>query len=172
MKLRIQPTDRESFLSDSEFIISKTDTKGRIVYGNKVLVEMSCFQEHELLGKQHNIVRHPDMPRAIFKILWDKIQAGDEYNGYVINLRKDGGFYWIFTNVTPSYDSSGRLIGYYSVRRKPNRDALNIIKPLYEKMVAAEKQAGAKGAIAASMAILNNLLDDKGVSYDKFVCTL
>ena len=172
MKLRIQPTNRETFLSDDEFIISKTDTKGRITYGNKVLVDISCFQEHELLGKQHNIVRHPDMPRGIFHILWELIQAGKEYNGFVINLRKDGGFYWIFTNVTPSYDTSGKLIGYYSVRRKPKREALDIIKPIYQKMLEAEKQAGAKKAITASRAILDNILKDKGTTYDEFVCTL
>jgi len=172
MKLKINPTSEEWFLADDEIIVSKTDTQGRLTYSNETLIAISGFQEHELLGQQHNIVRHPDMPRGVFKLLWDALQAGEEFNGYVKNLRKDGAFYWVFANVTPSYDGSGKLIGYYSVRRKPNKEALSVIKPLYEKMLAVEKKAGSKGATAASIALLNDLLNEKEVSYDEFTCTL
>ncbi len=172
MKLKIKPTNEERFLQDDEIIVSKTDTQGRLTYANETLIAVSGFHEDELLGQQHNIVRHPDMPRGVFKLLWDTLQAGEEFNGYVKNLRKDGAFYWVFANITPSYDSSGKLIGYYSVRRKPRKEALSIIKPLYEKMLAAEKEIGSKGAIATSIALLNDLLNEKGVSYDEFTCTL
>lgn len=172
MKLKIQAIHHESFLSDDEIIVSKTDVKGHIVYSNEVLIDISGFQEHELLGKQHNVVRHPDMPRGVFKLLWETIQAGNEFNGYVKNICKNGGFYWVFANVSPSYDVSGQLIGHYSVRRKPRQDALAVIKPLYSQMLTAEQQMGSRRAIDASLTILNNVLAEKGVSYDKFVCGL
>lgn len=172
MKQQIQAIDRESFFPENKLIVSKTDTKGCIVYGNDVFIEISGFQEHELLGKQHNIVRHPDMPRAVFKLLWDTLQAGDEFNGYVKNLCKDGGFYWAFASVAPSHNESGQLIGHHSVRRKPNTEALSTIKTLYNQMLSAEQHAGSKDAITTSSAVLNTLLTDKGVSYDQFVCAL
>ncbi len=171
MKQHIQPTTKELCLSDDELIVSKTDIKGRLIYCNEVFVGISGFKEHELLDKQHNIVRHPDMPRGVFKLLWDTIQSGQEFNGYVKNLCKDGSFYWVFANVTPSYDAGHQLIGYYSVRRKPRQDALNSIKPLYAQMLAAE-QGDSKKGISASQTVLNNVLTEKGVSYDEFVCGL
>lgn len=172
MKQQIQPTGRESILPDNRIIVSKTDIKGRIVYGNEILIDISGFQEHELIGKQHNIVRHPDMPRAVFKLLWDTVQAGNEFNGYVKNLCKDGGFYWVFANITPSHNANGQLVGYYSVRRKANIEALSTIKALYRQMLIAERKVGSKDAINASLTILNDLLTNKGVSYDEFVCAL
>ncbi|HFC54392.1 MAG TPA: PAS domain-containing protein [Gammaproteobacteria bacterium] len=172
MKPKVQPTGIEIPISESHLIVSKTDTKGRIVYANKVLIDVTGYREEELLGVQHNIIRHPKMPRGMFKILWDYIRDGREYNGFIMNLCKNGSFYWVYTNVTPSHDSSGNLIGYYSARRKCNRDALQVIEPLYRDMLNAENQAGAKAAIDASMNVLNGLLADKGVSYDELVCTL
>ena len=172
MKPKVQPTGVEIPLSDDDLIVSKTDTKGRIVYANKVLIDVTGYQEEELLGVQHNIIRHPDMPRGMFKLLWDYIRNGEEYNGFIMNLCKNGSFYWVYTNVTPSYDASGNLIGYYSARRKCKPEALQVIEPLYRDMLSAEKRAGAREAIDASMAVLNSLLADKGVSYDELVCTL
>ncbi len=172
MKQRIAPTDKEWFLPEGETIISKTDTKGRITYGNGILLEITGFSEAELLGKQHNIVRHPDMPRGVFHLLWETVKAGEEFNGYVKNLRKDGGFYWVFANVTPSYNSRGELVGYYSVRRKPSAAALKSIQPVYQQMLAAERAATTKEAISASRNVLQGILETKGVSYDEFVFTL
>jgi PAS domain S-box-containing protein len=100
----IVPTQVERILADNEFIISKTDTKGKITYGNRPFNDYSGFSENELLGVQHNIVRHPDMPRAVFKLLWDEVQTGREVFAFVKNLSKDGSFYWVFANVTPSFD--------------------------------------------------------------------
>ncbi len=172
MKQRIEPTNQEWFLPEGEIIVSKTDPKGRITYGNETLIEISGFTEEEILGQQHNIVRHPDMPRGVFHLLWESLQAGEEFNGYVKNLRKDGGFYWVFANVTPSYDSNHQLSGYYSVRRKPRKEALQIIEPIYRDMLSAEQQAGPKEAMSASRRLLSRTLNDKGVSYDEFVFAL
>src|SRR5664279_5260004 len=132
MSSRPQPTQQEKVLGDDDFIVSKTDLKGLITYGNRIFIGISGYSELELLGAPHNILRHPDMPRVVFKLLWDTIQAKQEICAYVKNLAKDGCFYWVFANVTPSFDANGNLIGYYSVRRKPRPEAIQAISPLYQ----------------------------------------
>ena len=169
MKQAITATQNEKILRDDEFIVSKTDTKGRLTYFNRVFIDFAGYSQQFLMGKQHNIVRHPDMPRGVFHLLWETLQAGYEFNGYVKNICADGSFYWVFANVTPSYSSTGKLLGYYSVRRKPRVEKLNIVKDLYRDMLQAEKQAGAKDAIAASSVVLNTLLNNQCVSYDEFI---
>lgn len=172
MKPKITPNNHEIPMRDNDFIVSKTNSKGLITYGNEIFIEFSGFKESELLGKQHNIIRHPDMPRAVFKMLWDTIQSGKEFNGYVKNLSRDGSYYWVFANVTPSYAANGSLLGYYSVRRKPGKEAVNFIEKIYHDMLTAEQQAGTRDAITASTQLLQDLLNSKEVSYEKFILTL
>ena len=172
MKQPITPTTVERVLRDDDFIVSKTDLKGRITYGNRIFIEFSGYPERELLGVQHNIIRHPDMPRAVFKLLWDTLQDRRECNAYVKNMAKDGSFYWVFANITPSFDLDGKVIGYFSVRRKPKASALKTVSELYRAMLAAEQRAGARDAIAASTKILNDLLAEKGASYDELVLAI
>ena len=162
------PNNRERMMQEDDFIVSKTDTKGRITYCNEIFMDMAQMQESELLGKPHNIVRHPDMPKIVFKLLWEYVQKGEEIFAYVKNLSADGSYYWVLANVTPSYDHSGNIIGYYSVRIKPSQRAMEVIKPLYEKLRSLENSGG----IAASESYLNNLLNEKGVSYDEFVISI
>ena len=169
MKQKITPTPVEKVMREEDFIVSKTDVKGRIVYGNRTFIEFSGYSEKELLGSQHNIVRHPDMPRAVFKLLWDTILEKRECNAYVKNMAKDGSFYWVFANVTPSLDANGNLAGFLSVRRKPKASALKPVSDLYRVMLEAEQRAGARDAIAASTAILNKFLAEKGLSYEELV---
>lgn len=172
MKQPITPTSVERLMREDDFIVSKTDLKGRITYGNRIFVEFSGYSEKELIGTQHNIIRHPDMPRAVFKLLWDTIQNKRECNAYVKNMAKDGSFYWVFTNVTPNFDRDGNVIGYFSVRRKPKASGIKTATGLYQAMLAAEKRAGAKDAIAASTRILTDLLAEKGMSYDELVLAI
>jgi PAS domain S-box-containing protein len=172
MKQHITPTSVEKVMRDEDFIVSMTDIKGRITYGNRTFIEFSGYSEKELLGSQHNIIRHPDMPRAVFKLLWDKIQGGDECFAYVKNMAKDGSFYWVFTNVTPTFDISGNITGYMSVRRKPKPGAVQTVMPLYAAMLEAERKAGAANAITASTTILADLLNEKGLSYDELVLAI
>jgi len=163
------PNNREYTMGENDFIVSKTDTKGKITYCNEIFMQMAKLPEAELLGKPHKIVRHPDMPKVVFKLLWEYIQNGKEIFAYVKNMAADGSYYWVYANVTPSYDANNNIIGYYSVRIKPNQKALNeVIKPLYEKLKALE----ASGGIAASESYLNKLLQEKGVSYDEFIVTI
>ncbi len=172
MKRPITPTSVERVMREDDFIVSMTDTKGRITYGNRIFIEFSGYSEAELLGTQHNIIRHPDMPRAVFKLLWDKIQAGEECFAYVKNMSKDGGFYWVFTNVTPVYDPSGNITGYFSVRRKPKPSGVQTMAAVYAAMLEEERKAGAANAIAASTKLLVNILTEKGLSYDELVLAI
>lgn len=161
---RPNPTNVERQVKDDAFLVSKTDTKGRITYCNLPFIEIVGATESQLLGQHHNVVRHPDMPRIIFKLLWDKIQSKQEIFAYVKNMSFDGSFYWVFANVTASLDNSGKIIGFYSIRRKPNPRALEVIIPLYKELLAKEKSGG----IEASEAHLNNYLKNQGVDYDTF----
>ena len=170
MSTRPQPTQHEKVLKDDDFIVSKTDLKGIITYGNRIFIQMSGYSEAELLGWPHNILRHPDMPRVVFKLLWDTIQSQREICAYVKNLAKDGSFYWVWANITPSLDRTGNLIGYYSVRRKPRSEAIQVVEGLYRTLLEAERKAGdGQAGMKASMAILNQTLEQKDLSYEEFV---
>jgi PAS domain S-box-containing protein len=168
----IQPIDKERVMRDGDFIVSKTDLKGRITYANKIFKEFSGFTENEFLGKQHNLVRHPDMPRCVFKLLWEHIQNGQEIFAFVKNICKDGGYYWVWANVTPSMDAQGNVLGYYSVRRKPNPKAIPHVAALYRQLLQIEQTAGSRDAIEASRAHLLQLLNQQGVSYERFILDL
>lgn len=172
MKPNIQPLDIERTLPENSYIVSKTDTKGRITYANRIFMDMAKYTEKELLGIQHNIIRHPDMPRGAFKLVWDTISKGEEVFAYVKNLAKDGHYYWVFANITPDRDASGNISGYLSVRRKPSREALAVIEPIYQKMLEIEKQHHAKDQMDYSIAFLVDALNSKGVSYEEFILAI
>jgi PAS domain S-box-containing protein len=163
---------RERVMREDDFLVSKTDLKGRITYGNRIFIEFSGYCEAELLGKQHNIVRHPDMPRGVFKFLWDTLEAKQECFAYVKNQSKDGGFYWVFANVTPSYGPDGKVDGYFSVRRKPRTSGIAAVSGLYRQMLEEENRAGPKNACSASLALLNQALAQHGVSYASFILSI
>ena len=172
MKYKVQPTDREKVMREDDFIVSKTDLKGRITYGNRIFIEYSGYSEQELLGAPHNIIRHPDMPRGVFKFLWDTLAQKKEVFAYVKNMAKDGSYYWVFANVTPDYDAQGNVIGYLSVRRAPKRAAVDIVTSVYQQMLAAERDAGPRDACEASLALLGKVLKEKGLSYEELVLAL
>jgi len=172
MKRHITPTSVERVMREDDFIVSMTDLKGIITYCNRIFIEFSGYSESELLGTQHNIIRHPDMPRAVFKLLWDKIQNREECFAYVKNMSKDGGFYWVFTNVTPTFDPAGNVTGYFSVRRKPKQSGVQTASAVYAAMLEAEKKAGPANAIAAATKILVDILNEKGLSYDELVLAI
>jgi PAS domain S-box-containing protein len=168
----IIPTSQERVMREQDFIVSKTDLTGRILYGNEIFIEFSGYEEHELLGSQHNIIRHPDMPRAVFKLLWDCLGKDQEIFAFVKNMSKDGGFYWVFAQVAPMRGADKQMAGYTSVRRKPNPKAIPIVADLYRTMLEAERNAGAKDAMAASGEVLGNVLKDKGLTYEQLITAL
>ncbi|MCB0323631.1 MAG: PAS domain-containing protein [Bdellovibrionales bacterium] len=167
---QITPTGKERFFGDDELIVSKTDPRGRITYANQVFLRVSGYSESELLGTPHSIIRHPEMPRAVFKLLWDTIAAGREIFAYVVNLCKNGDHYWVFAHVTPSFDERGEIVGYHSSRRTPSRDAVQAVSELYQVLLAEEaKHSDRKLGMLAAHALLTRLLDEQSVRYDEFV---
>lgn len=174
MATSIMPTSVERFFDEGEILVSKTDTRGRITYCNELFRDIAGYTNSDLIGEPHNCVRHPEMPRSVFKILWDALSAKREVFAYVKNLSSNGDHYWVFAHVTPSYDGNGDVVGYHSARRAPNRRVLSeIIEPLYRDLVQIEnKQTNRKQGLENGFAHLTNLLKEKGVSYDQFILTL
>lgn len=123
-------TDIETPYPDGKLIVSTADQAGNITSVNRSFIEMSGYTEQELIGAPHAILRHPDMPPAAFKELWDTVKRGEKWQGYVKNLRKDGGFYWVKATVIPNV-RNGQVIGYTSVRRKPSRSKVEECIRLY-----------------------------------------
>jgi PAS domain S-box-containing protein len=158
----------EKHLHENDFIVSKTDLKGRITYGNEKFIEISGYTEHELLGSPHNILRHRDMPRIVYKLLWDRVQSKNEIFAFVKNRCKNDDHYWVFTNVTASLDKNGKIIGYYSVRRKPNPDAIKTIEPIYKELLGIEMVSGLEG----SKQELESILNKNKVTYNEFVSSI
>ncbi|QCK84652.1 PAS domain S-box protein [Phreatobacter aquaticus] len=169
----IRPTGREVFFDPADIIVSKTDLKGRITYANDVFIAIAGFSERELLGQPHSIIRHPDMPRAVFKLLWDTLAKGEEIFAYVKNMARSGDHYWVFAHVTPSYDAAGTLVSYHSNRRVPKRAAIDAIAPVYAELcrVEAEHRNG-KEALAASSRILSDFVVSQKIGYDELVLAL
>ena len=158
----------ERILDENDFIVSKTDKAGRITYCNRIFMQLAQYDEEELIGKPHSIIRHEKMPKAVFKLLWDRIEKKEEIFAFVINKSKSGDYYWVYANVTASLDEKGNIVGYYSVRRKPNRDAIPTIEAVYDEMLRIEKTKDMDGSIA----YLTELLEEKGVSYDELIIGL
>lgn len=173
MQTKVRPTGIEHVLGDEELIVSKTDLKGRITYANDVFVRMARYPAAELIGAPHSIIRHPDMPRCVFKLLWDTIEAKQEIFAYVVNLAGDGSHYWVFAHVTPTFDGRGDIIGYHSNRRKPERDAVERIVPIYKLLCEEEaRHANAKEGLRAGYRLMIDYLKQQGVAYDEFVLSL
>ncbi|TLE04669.1 PAS domain-containing protein [Helicobacter bilis] len=133
---------QELILDKDVLITSKTDLKGNVLYCNKPFLDYAEYDEEEVLFKSHNIVRHEDMPKCVFKILWEHIKQGQEAFAFVKNKTKYNNFYWVFANVTPNYNQHNQIIGYYSVRRKANEAAIAVIDKIYKQTLQIEKTQG------------------------------
>ena len=164
----------ERYFGEDDIIVSKTDLKGRLTYANRIFLDISGYSEKEVLGQPHSMIRHPEMPRCIFKVLWTALEEGREVFAYVNNRSKNGDNYWVYAHVTPSRDQAGSIVGYHSNRRVPDRDILeNEIIPLYQKLKQAEDaKTNRKEGLAASEAMLNGVLSDVGIAYDEYVATI
>lgn len=169
----VRLTGRERTFGDDEIIVSKTDPKGRITYANPVFLRVAGYEEDDLLGQPHNIVRHPSMPACVFELLWETIGAGRELFAYVLNVASTGDEYWVYAHITPTFDAKGGIIGYHSSRRSPRPEALRKVKPLYAALLAEEqKHAGKKEGIAAGRRKLMEVLAGAGKTYDELVWSL
>lgn len=167
-------TGNERFFGEDEIIVSKTDLKGRITYANEVFLNIAGYSEDEVLGAPHSIVRHPGMPRCVFKLLWDTLDQDKEIFAYVLNRAKTGDHYWVFAHVTPSYDVNGVKVGYHSNRRVPERRVVDqVITPLYSQLLEVERShTDRKAGMAASFQAVVDLLTQKGMGYDQLMFSL
>ena len=174
MKPVITPSDTEIFFQENDLIVSKTDLKGRITYANQTFCRIAGYSEAELLGQPHSIIRHPDMPRAVFKLLWDTLIEGREIFAYVKNMAKSGDYYWVFAHVTPSFDKDRNIIGFHSNRRVPEPKIVkNTIVLLYAAVLNAERQhQNGQKALAAGFDFVVDFLKSQGTSYDALVFSL
>ncbi|MBC7906233.1 MAG: PAS domain-containing protein [Rhodospirillaceae bacterium] len=172
-KTDVSLTGVERTFGSDEIIVSKTDTKGRIIYANEVFLHLAGYAERDIIGQPHSIIRHPNMPRCVFKLLWDTISAGKECFAYVLNRSKNGDHYWVLAHVTPTFDSSGTIVSYHSNRRNPRRDAVAKVKALYEELLAVEaRHDDRKVGMEAGFKALVDKLQALGVPYDEFVFAL
>ncbi|HEX5623053.1 MAG TPA: PAS domain-containing protein [Sulfuricurvum sp.] len=131
------PVDEEYFF-EGRAIVSETDLNGIITFANRRFCEISAYSVDELVGQPHSIIRHPDMPKAAFEQLWKTILSGTIWHGLVKNLRKDGKYYWVDTEVSPMYDNSGTLKGYMAARKPASRKNIEETALLYQKMLEQE----------------------------------
>ncbi|MEA3370498.1 MAG: PAS domain-containing protein [Campylobacterota bacterium] len=157
------PLDVEIPLDPKRYIVSETDAKGKITYCNDYFIEVSGYSQEELIGKPHSIVRHPDMPKVVFKLLWETISAGKNINALVKNLAKDGRYYWIFTEFEMRKNTdSGEIIGYHAARKTISKHVVEIIADLYAELLEIEKN----DSVEASQEYLINFLKEKGDDVD------
>lgn len=171
MSQRKHVTQREVHFDPGEILVSKTDLQGRITYVNRTFTAISGYAEAELLGKPHSVIRHPDMPRAIFKLLWEHLHDGREVFAYVVNRCASGDHYWVFAHVTPSFDLNGTVVGYHSTRRIADRRVLDdVIIPLYRRLREVEERApDRRSGLETSYRDLTLSLQDAGASYDEWI---
>lgn len=166
---RLVLTGIERSFRENDIIVSKTDTRGIMTYVNDIFLNVSGYTEQEMIGRPHSVIRHPDMPRCVFKLLWDTINSGEEIFAYVINRAKNGDHYWVFAHVTPNFDSAGRITGFHSSRRAPKASAVEKIIPVYRALLEEEKKHPVTAQVEASTQLLLNVLGQKGISYGEFV---
>ncbi len=163
---RPTPKNEAVKLDKHKYIMSRTDARGVIQYGNDYFFEISGYRREELVGQPHNIIRHPDMPAVIFKLMWERLKNGQSIFAVVKNLAKDGRYYWVTTKFDIERDPVSKLIiGYFAYRQAAKPSAVAAIEKLYAELLDIEKREG----IEASERYLNALLESKGMSYDEYI---
>lgn len=169
-----QLSGTERFFDKDDIIVSKTDLKGKLTYTNRTFLTIAGMTEKECLGQPHNIIRNPEMPRAVFELLWNTLGMGEEIFAYVNNRSVNGDNYWVFAHVTPSRDETGNIVGYHSNRRVPNRKVLNEnIIPLYKELLAIEKShTSPKDGLKASGGKIQEILKQNGMGFNEFMFSL
>jgi PAS domain S-box-containing protein len=154
-----EPINEEIVLDPKRYLISETDEKGVITYCNDYFMEISGYSESELVGQPHSIVRHPDMPKVVFKLLWERVKAGKNINAVIKNLAKDGRYYWVFTEFSIKKDpTTGNVFGYTAHRKAVSKHVVEIISSLYDKLLEIEKNE----SVEAAEKYLDSFLKEKG----------
>jgi len=162
--MSITPTNTEHEVKAVDIIVSKGNAQGDIIYANPIFFKLARYTKAELIEQPHSIIRHPDMPKIIFKFLWDNLKEGNSVKAFVKNLSKDGGFYWVFANVHVANNPDGSFRNYISTRKAMTTSARAIIEPLYHSLLEVEKLGG----VDASLALLEAFLSENNASLSTF----
>ena len=159
------PIDREIKIRSKDFIVSKTDEKGNILYTNDTFCEVTGYEHSEVMGKSHNILRHPDMPAAIFYLMWQQIKSGQNIRVLVKNLAKSGEYYWVSTDFEIRDDGENEQKTFIAFRRAVSKKAIQRIEPLYARLLKIEKVHG----LEASLVHLQGYLDERHVTFEEYM---
>ena len=165
MELNITPINKEVTWDKNLELVSKTDKFGNIQYCNEAFVNVSGYEDFELVGKAHNIIRHPEMPKVIFKLLWDNLKKGTDFHAVIKNMAKTGRYYWVITQFEIQKNEDGEIINYIGRRKAVNQNTISTFEALYIKL----KQIEDAVSVEASEDYLIGFLDDKKMSYAEFL---
>jgi PAS domain S-box-containing protein len=163
-------TGREITFKEQEVLTSKTDMRGMITYANEDFCRVAGFDYSDLHGAPHSLIRHPDMPRSVFNLMWNTIQDGREFFGYVVNRCKNGDHYWVLAHVVPDIDPASReVIGFHSTRRCPTSQGINAARALYSALRDAERRAPRDKQVEVGTAALMSALKTERMSYEEWI---
>jgi PAS domain S-box-containing protein len=163
---RITVIDKEVTWDKTQVIMSKTNAFGIIEYANEVFVDVSGYEDYELMGQPHNIIRHPDMPKVIFKVLWENLKQGKNFHAIVKNLAKSGRYYWVITDFEIAKDENGVIVNYFGRRQAVPQEVISLhIEPLYRKLLQIEAVSG----IEFSEKYLIGFLEEKKRTYVEYI---
>lgn len=159
------PINKSIVLNNRKMLVSKTDTSGKILYVNDYFCSVSGYEANEVLGASHNILRHPDMPQAVFYLMWQSIQHGQNITAIVKNLAKSGKYYWVTTDFEIQRNIKGKIESYIAYRRPASKKAIEAITDLYTKLLSIEKKQG----MEASLVYLQGYLDERHITYHELM---
>jgi PAS domain S-box-containing protein len=160
------PVDEQIKLNKHKYIMSRTDINGNIEFGNDYFFEISGYTANELIGRSHNIIRHPDMPKVIFKLMWERLKQGKNIFAVVKNMAKDGRYYWVTTKFEiKKHPVDNTIVGYMAFRQAASPSAVETMENLYAELREIEESGG----VEASEKYLIGYLDSKRKTYDEFV---
>ena len=157
--------DKEISISPRDILVTRTDHDGVINYGNESFIKISGYSKEEFIGQKHNLIRHPDMPKVIFYLMWKSIKKRNSFTAILKNLAKDGSYYWVTTDFKTKEDYSGAIESHIAYRKAVPRSALEIIEPLYDTLLRIEEDHG----LNASIQYLNRYILERDGDYDSFI---
>jgi len=159
------PINKEIIIHSKEFLVSKTDKYGNIIYVNEFFSKISQYSNHESIGQPHNILRHPDMPAVIFFLMWKQIQRGENITALVKNLAKSGEYYWVTTDFEIHKNDGASDTTYIAFRRGASRKVIKKLEPLYKQLLEIEK----KHSMKASVLYLQGFLDERHQTFNEYM---
>lgn len=158
--------DKEVSWDKTQVIMSKTNAFGIIEYANEVFIDVCGYEDYELMGQPHNIIRHPDMPKVIFKVLWENLKSGKNFHAIVKNLAKSGRYYWVITDFEIAKDENGVIVNYFGRRQAVPQEVITLhIEPLYKKLLQIEAASG----VEFSEKYLIGFLEEKKRTYVEYI---